>query len=442
MPQSETTHSQLNPSSGKSILSGWWKNPLLWGTLSYVLFYASLPYIPVQQELLVRYCTSHPLEYVTMGLFFLGMATLIIRWIDLSSENKAVNQVDAVLMSITENSGQGRNHVLQSLQEFWVKAGAAIQETIAGRRLQEGLVYVSQRPTGEKLEEHLRHYSDLEHDLAQRKLGFVNTVSWAVPILGFLGTVMGITLAIANVTPDQLDQSLPEVTGGLAVAFDTTALSLTLSLGLVFTTYLIRNRQEEILNKVDQQLDNRLCFVLQPNSDQNFLDQHASMAQNLTEASERIIEQAGELWKTRLDELQQRMIESINLDHNHFAETLHSGVTATLDSHQTHLAEIRSDEQQLSLKLGEKLETAIDHWNQTLSGVGQGITEQTEHLHEHTSLILSLVDKQQQLTETQQQLHASLDASQITATLDQTLNALTAAIQLLNAKVNVQNRAA
>ncbi len=441
MPHSETNSSQPNP-SGKSILSGWWKNPLLWGTLSYILFYTSLPYIPVQQDLLVRYCTSHPLEYVTMGLFFLGMATLIIRWIDLSSENKAVNQVDVALISIAENAGQGRNHILQSLQEFWVNAGAAIQETIAGRRLQEGLVYVSQRPTGEKLEEHLRHYSDLEHDLAQRKLGFVNTVSWAVPILGFLGTVMGITLAIANVTPDQLDQSLPEVTGGLAVAFDTTALSLTLSLGLVFTTYLIRNRQEEILNKVDQQLDNRLCFVLQPNSDQNFLDQHAIMAQNLTEASERIIEQAGELWKTRLDELQQRMTESIDRDHHHFAETLHSGVTATLDSHQTHLAEIRSDEQQLSLVLGTKIETAIDHWNQTLCGVGQGITEQTEHLREHTSLILSLVDKQQQLTATQQQLHASLDASQITATLDQTLNALTAAIQLLNAKVNVQNRAA
>ncbi len=441
MPHSKAINSQ-SIQSGNSLLLHWWKNPLLWGGLAYVLFYSLLPVIPVQRELLVRYCTSHPLEYVTMGLFFLGMATLIIRWIDLKSESRAASQIDTALLSIAERTSQRADYGLDAIQEFWGKTSRIIKETIAGRRLQEGLVYVSQRPSGEKLEEHLRHFSDLEHDLAQRKLGFVNTVSWAVPILGFLGTVMGITLAIANVTPDQLDQSLPEVTGGLAVAFDTTALSLTLSLGLVFTTYLIRNRQEEILNKVDQQLDSRLCFLLQAGSGQNFLEQHSIVAENLAEASGKIIEQAGELWKTRLDELQQRMLESIDHDHNLFVETLQAGIHGTLESHQTHLIELRKQEQQLSLELATKLEGAIENWNQTLNGVGEGITEQTRQLNEHTSLILNFVDKQQQLTEIQQQLHASLDASQITSTLDQTLNSLTAAIQLLNAKVNVQNRAA
>ncbi|MEI2659369.1 MAG: MotA/TolQ/ExbB proton channel family protein [Bifidobacterium adolescentis] len=51
----------------------------------------------------------------------------------------------------------------------------------------------------------------------------IRTITWAVPILGFLGTVIGITMAIANITPDQLESSLGEVTAGLAVAFDTTA---------------------------------------------------------------------------------------------------------------------------------------------------------------------------------------------------------------------------
>ena len=58
----------------------------------------------------------------------------------------------------------------------------------------------------------------------------IRTITWAVPILGFLGTVIGITMAIANITPDKLEASLPEVTAGLAVAFDTTALSLALSM--------------------------------------------------------------------------------------------------------------------------------------------------------------------------------------------------------------------
>ena len=441
MSDSERIDSHSNVSR-QSLFMNWWKSPLLWGGLASVLFYASLPLFPFQRELLVRYCTSHPLEYVTMGLFFLGMATLVIRWIELSGENSAVSHFDAVLQSVSENPESRSRRKVELLRELLSQARQSIQCSIAGRTVQEGLDYVSQRPSGEKLEEHLRHFSDLEHDLAQRKLGFVNTVSWAVPILGFLGTVMGITLAIANVTPDQLDQSLPEVTGGLAVAFDTTALSLTLSLGLVFTTYLIRNRQEEILNKVDQQLDSRLCFLLQTDTERNFLGQQETIAQNLAEASQQVIEQAGELWKTRLDDLQQRMLESIDREHHHFIKTLQSGVQGTLESHQSHLMELRKEEQQLSLALGTKLETAIANWNHSLNDVREGISSQTEHLREHTSLIVNLVDKQQQLTELQQQLHASLDASQITSTLDQTLNALTAAIQLLNAKVNVQNRAA
>lgn len=441
MTSPETDFSAQNPVR-PSFIAGLWKSSLLWGGILYVLFYSLIPVFPIQQSLLERYCTSHPLEYVTMGLFFLGMTTLIIRWIELRTEAQAVEEIEESLNSVAQSVTSGIHETLDVLKEHWKNTSRAIQNTIAGRRLHESLVYVSQRPSGEKLEEHLRHFSDLEHDLTQRRLGFVNTVSWSVPILGFLGTVMGITLAIANVTPDQLDQSLNEVTGGLAVAFDTTALSLTLSLGLVFATYLVRNRQDDILNLVDQQLGKRLCFLLQGDSENNILNQHATLAQNLTEASERIIEQATGLWRTRLEELQQRMIQSIDTEHSHFVEALHTTVTATLETQQEHLREIRAADQNLSLQLGQKLETAIEHWSQTLHGVGTGIVNQTQELQKHSSLILNVVDKQQQLTEIQQQLHESFDASEITSTLDQTLNSLTAAIQLLNVRVNQHGRAA
>ncbi|MBL4884074.1 MAG: MotA/TolQ/ExbB proton channel family protein [Planctomycetaceae bacterium] len=441
MTRTETEFSEQIPQR-PHYLSGWWKSPILWGALSYVLFYALIPVFPFQQELLARYCTSHPLEYVTLGLFFLGMSTLIIRWLELYTEDRAVDQVHDTLDSVSDVALPGTSGVLEALQESWRNTARSIQDSIAGRRLHEAVVYVSQRPSGEKLEEHLRYFSDLEHDLTQRRLGFVNTISWAVPILGFLGTVMGITMAIANVTPDQLDQSLPEVTGGLAVAFDTTALSLTLSLGLVFATYLVRSRQDDILNRVDQQLGKRLCFLLQADHEQSFLAQHSAVAENLTEVSEQIVLQATDLWKNRLNELQDRMVQSIEVEHHHFVETLHAAVDETLQAQQTHLSKLRAEEQNLSVDLGAKLEAAIEHWTQTLDGVGTGIVGQTQELQKHSSLIVSMIDKQQELTLLQQKLHESLDASEITETLDQTLNSLTAAIQLLNVRVNHSGRAA
>ena len=447
MPQAETTNSELatagqspeNRPQKKSILRKFWQSPLLWAVLAYALFYTSLPMLP---ELLTRYCTSHPLEYVTMGLFFLGMATLLVRWVHLSAEADAVMQIRQAIGSISKNGQADANGVLQQLKSYWETTGLAIRETIAGRRLQSGIEYVSERSSGDKLEEHLRHCSDSEHDNAMRKLGFVNTISWAVPILGFLGTVMGITLAIANVTPDQLDQSLPEVTGGLAVAFDTTALSLTLSLGLVFTTYWIRSCQDEILNRVDQQLDRRLCFLMQTNRENNVLNLHATASAQLTEATEKIVLQVNDLWKSQLSGMQQRLLQTMDVEHNHFTETLHSGISRTLELQQEHLVELRTEEQRLGLELGEKLDTAMENWTQSLNTTGAVISNQTEELHEHTTQIMNLVDKQNQLAELQQKLHASLDASDISSTLDQTLNSLNAAIQLLNVRVSQQTRAA
>ncbi|MFO0006175.1 MAG: MotA/TolQ/ExbB proton channel family protein, partial [bacterium] len=76
------------------------------------------------------------------------------------------------------------------------------------------------------LDDHLKYLADLAADRLVQSFQLVRTVTWAVPIMGFLGTVIGITMAIANVTPEQLDSSLPEVTSGLAVAFDTTAQAL------------------------------------------------------------------------------------------------------------------------------------------------------------------------------------------------------------------------
>src|SRR5690606_16439917 len=90
----------------------------------------------------------------------------------------------------------------------------------------------------------------------------LQTVIWSIPILGFLGTVMGITLAIADVTPEQLESSLNDVTSGLAVAFDTTAVALTYSLVMGFASLFVKRREEQLLVEIDEtcRLESHRCF--------------------------------------------------------------------------------------------------------------------------------------------------------------------------------------
>ena len=100
-------------------------------------------------------------------------------------------------------------------------------------------LFLKERVSAAGLKDQLKFFSETAADALHDSHSLLQTIIWAIPIMGFLGTVLGITLAIANVTPDKLDTSLPEVTSGLAIAFDTTALALVLSMILMFGQHLV-----------------------------------------------------------------------------------------------------------------------------------------------------------------------------------------------------------
>lgn len=414
----------------------------LWGVLACVGFYAAVPHIPFQQELLVRYTTSHPLEYITIALFFLGTATLVIRRLDLSREEQSLMQLSDRVRGVSRQASDETFRPAEALSRALVTMGDLAKETVAGRRVQEAVQYHQESDTTERLDDHLRHVADLEAERASQQFGFINTITWAVPILGFLGTVMGITLAIANVTPDQLDKSLPEVTGGLAVAFDTTALSLSLSLVLVFATFLVRRKQDEILSGVDRQLDHRLCYLLKKGTGGGPLRDHAQVSEHLVEASAQIVAEASALWRHNLSGLQTAFAESLQLEQSRVAEILRAGLTQTLDEQQALMHSLRDAESARQQQVNDHLTHALHRWETSVELAAERFSRQTDELTRHSEMIVCLVDKQQELMALQQQIHQSMDTQRIASTLDETLNSLTAAIQLLNARVNVSQRAA
>jgi biopolymer transport protein ExbB/TolQ len=87
----------------------------------------------------------------------------------------------------------------------------------------------------------------------------VRYVIWVIPTLGFLGTVMGISLALNYAGRADLQDPalLAELTKQMAVAFDTTMLALCLSAVLVLLHHLVQQYEERALNAIGQYcLDN------------------------------------------------------------------------------------------------------------------------------------------------------------------------------------------
>ena len=100
---------------------------------------------------------------------------------------------------------------------------------------------------------------------------------WAIPIMGFIGTVWGISNGIAyfsdamtstNSVTDvsaMLKESLPLVTSSLATAFDTTLLALLLSIPLMMLMLSLEKNEEAYLLDLDEKWFHDIKPLLQNN---------------------------------------------------------------------------------------------------------------------------------------------------------------------------------
>ena len=101
----------------------------------------------------------------------------------------------------------------------------------------------------------LRSYNDQDVETVETSYSLLNGFLWAIPVLGFIGTAEGLTKAIGsfgNVLASGADMStltssLQSVTGGLATAFETTLIALTLALILQLLATAVKKTEEELL---------------------------------------------------------------------------------------------------------------------------------------------------------------------------------------------------
>ena len=121
-----------------------------------------------------------------------------------------------------------------------------------------GLMHADAREDRELMEEHFRYLwrRSEESYLVPR------FISWAVPILGFIGTVLGISLAadgIRNIVGSQaglsgLSSDLGAAIAPLGIAFDTTLIALSLSVVLTLLQTLVQRAEESALTELENQV--------------------------------------------------------------------------------------------------------------------------------------------------------------------------------------------
>ncbi|MDC1004614.1 MotA/TolQ/ExbB proton channel family protein [Opitutales bacterium] len=127
-------------------------------------------------------------------------------------------------------------------------------------RIFRGLEHFSVRKNHTETADMLKSQSEIDATMVDSSYVLIKVFIWAIPILGFIGTVLGISDAVSSFGGEMgaaadievIKEQLGQVTGGLSEAFDTTLVSLIFSLWVMFPTSVMQKNEEDLLNKVDE----------------------------------------------------------------------------------------------------------------------------------------------------------------------------------------------
>jgi hypothetical protein len=275
-----------------------------------------------------------------------------------------------------------------------------------GQRIKDVLDYVREKQSADGIEEHLRYLGDTAADRSHAGFALVRIIAWMIPILGFLGTVVGITIAVANVSPNQLDSSLTEVTGGLAMAFDATAVALALAMGLMFSYFLVERSEGAILHQVEDTAGTLLRhrFAAGDAASLPYLETIRSASQMVIAHSETLVQRQAQVWTEALAVL----------------------LKQSQDLHRK--------QEEAFVRLLETLRTEGGRQYAVVGEAAQQL-ERAEQQLAHTAGVLGeIVNGEARLLPLQQSLVENLNVLRQTQGLDEALHSLTAAIHLMTVR--------
>lgn len=88
--------------------------------------------------------------------------------------------------------------------------------------------------------------SEMAYDSLDSDLGILRYLAWAIPSVGFIGTVRGIGEALA-LADQAIRGDISGVTAALGLAFNSTLIALLLSIALMFLLHLLQSKQERLI---------------------------------------------------------------------------------------------------------------------------------------------------------------------------------------------------
>jgi biopolymer transport protein ExbB/TolQ/predicted nucleic acid-binding Zn-ribbon protein len=213
---------------------------------------AAATYTPMQ--FIASLFFKHALVSFTNTLFFTwSMAILYLKLQKLNHQKKAL-LLDVLPWEL--GSEINRDNVSQFIDHLY-RLPHRLRDSMMVNRIRKALELFEVKQNTGDVTNMLSSQSDIDGMRIGGSFSQLKAFLWAIPILGFIGTVIGLSHAISGMNfagmsdLKEITNTLGNVTGGLGTAFDATLLGLVFALGLNFPLNAMTKAEDDCLNDID-----------------------------------------------------------------------------------------------------------------------------------------------------------------------------------------------
>jgi DNA-directed RNA polymerase subunit RPC12/RpoP len=312
-------------------------------------------------------------EVILMGW---AVGILVLKWRKLRHQRAAM-LLDVLPSGLGEEIAEGN---VDRFIDHVKRIPPHLRDSIMVNRIRRALEHFRVRRSNPEVASMLAAQSEIDASAVHSSYTMIRVLIWSIPILGFIGTVLGISDAVAGFS-ESLDQaqdievlkaSLNDVTAGLAVAFDTTLVALCMSVLASFPAHSIQKSEEDLLNWVDEYCGENLLKRL---NDAGAVSAVASHTQALVQSLGAAVadEQKGIVRELRAAAQSMTRVQGEQVKHFHT-------VARAIDE-QAHALEHRAVGHQA--KVEESLTRMTEGVEQAMAAMAERLTHTADSQSEH-----------------------------------------------------------
>ena len=232
-------------------------NPNMWvalaiGAVTTVAWMGIMFALPKESYIRALFTDRTWVNYLETFFFFWAVGLLYLKMVKLKHQKSALF-LDVLPVELgSQINSENVAHFIDNLYAL----PSRLRDSLMVNRIRKGLELFEVRQNNGEVANMLGAQSNIDSARIGGSYSLLKVFLWAIPILGFIGTVLGLSQAIGGIDLSTMDvnkimSSMGGVTTGLGTAFDTTLLGLVLAMFLNFPINALAKSEDDNLNNID-----------------------------------------------------------------------------------------------------------------------------------------------------------------------------------------------